>query len=130
MAIQKYYDLQKGAKVGVITYYSAGRSGVHQQGIYTVTKCNGAVCEITRESDGYVRTFSNRTGCEKHSYGTSSRYNTAQLISTDRYESLTIQKQQDALRDNLWKSAAEAANRKNLSVLRDLIGQLEANAVT
>lgn len=127
MKIEKFYDLQKGSKVGVIKHGSWGN--VSQQGLYTVTKCNGAVCEITRESDGYVRTFSNRTGCEKHSYGTDSRYNTAELISVDRYESLLEKRKADQLRESLWTSVAEAANRKNLVVLRDLIGQLEANGV-
>ena len=77
MAVNKFYDLQKGSKVGVIKHGSWGNTS--QQGVYTVTKCNGTVCEITRDSDGYVRSFSNRTGIEKNSY--SDRYNTAQLIS-------------------------------------------------
>lgn len=125
MAVNKFYDLQKGSKVGVIKHGSWGN--VSQQGVYTVTKCNGTVCEITRDSDGYVRSFSNRTGIEKNSYST--RYNTADIISLDRYEALLEKRKAETLRENLWASVAEAANRKNLAVLRDLIGQLEANGV-
>ena len=126
MAANKFYDFSAGDKVGVVK--TGGYYGhVSQQGLYTVTKCNGAVCEITRDSDGYVRTFSNRTGIEKNSY--SDRYNTAQLISLERYEALLEKRKAETLRANLWASVAEAANRKNLAVLRDLIGQLEANGV-
>lgn len=129
MKIQKFYELERGTKVGVIK--TGGYYGhVSQHGIYTVTKCNGAVCEITRDSDGHVRTFSNRTGCEKRSYGGSdSRYNTAQLISVDRYQTMVDQRLAEKLRAELWASAVEAANTKNLRALRDLIGQLEANGV-
>lgn len=126
MAVNKFYNFSAGDKVGVIK--TGGYYGhVSQQGVYTVTKCNGTVCEITRDSDGYVRSFSNRTGIEKNSYST--RYNTADIISLDRYEALLEKRKAETLRENLWASVAEAANRKNLAVLRDLIGQLEANGV-
>ena len=121
--MNKFYDLQKGSKVGVIKHGSWGN--VSQQGVYTVTKCNGAVCEITRDSDGYVRTFSNRTGVEKNSY--SDRYNTAQLISVDRYEALSDQRKHAAKIAGLWQDATEAVSRKNTVALRTILELLEAN---
>lgn len=124
--MNKVYDLQKGTKVGVIKHGSWG--SVSQQGVYTVTKCNGAVCEITRDSDGHVRTFSNRTGCEKRAYGgTDSRHNTAQLISLDRYEALSDQRKRAAEIAGLWKDAGEAVSRKNTVALRTILEMLEAN---
>lgn len=126
MAVSKYYDLKVGDKVGVIKHGSWGNTS--QQGVYTVTKCNGTVCEITRDSDGYIRTFSNRTGCEKRSYGgTDSQYNTAQLISLDRYEALTDQRKHAAKIAGLWQDATEAVSRKNTVALRTILEMLEAN---
>ena len=123
MAVNKFYDLQKGSKVGVIKHGSWGH--VSQQGVYTVTKCNGTVCEITRDSDGHVRTFSNRTGIEKNSY--SVRHNTAQLISVDRYEALSDQRKHAAKIAGLWQDASEAVSRKNTAALRTILELLEAN---
>ena len=124
MAVNKFYDLPNGTKVGVIK--TGGYYGhVSQQGVYTVTKCNGTVCEITRDSDGYVRSFSNRTGIEKNSY--SDRYNTAQLISLDRYEALSDQRKHAAKIAGLWQDATEAVSRKNTVALRTILELLEAN---
>lgn len=123
MAVNKFYDLPKGSKVGVIKHGSWGNTS--QQGVYTVTKCNGTVCEITRDSDGYVRSFSNRTGVEKNSY--SDRYNTAQLISLDRYEAITDQQKRAAEIAGLWQDAGEAVSRKNTVALRTILELLEAN---
>ena len=123
MAVNKFYDFPAGSKVGVIKHGSWGN--VSQQGVYTVTKCNGTVCEITRDSDGYVRTFSNRTGIEKNSY--SDRYNTAQLISLDRYEALSDQRKHAAKIAGLWQDATEAVSRKNTVALRTILELLEAN---
>ena len=124
MAVNKFYNFSAGEKVGVIK--TGGYYGhVSQQGVYTVTKCNGTVCEITRDSDGYVRTFSNRTGVEKNSY--SDRYNTAQLISLDRYEAITDQQKHAAKIAGLWQDAGEAVSRKNTVALRTILELLEAN---
>lgn len=114
----KHYSFPVGTQVGVIR-------GVSLQGVYTVTKINGNVCEITRDSDGYVRTFSNRNGCEKHQYGTDPHYSTAELLDIDRYEQLVANREKQQQQDHLWKCIAEAAARKNLAALQDLTSQLE-----
>lgn len=123
MAVSKFYNFSAGDKVGVIKHGSWGNTS--QQGVYTVTKCNGTVCEIARDSDGYIRTFSNRTGIEKNSY--SDRYNTAQLISLDRYEALSDQRKHAAKIAGLWQDAGEAVSRKNTVALRTILEMLEAN---
>lgn len=121
MAVNKFYDFPAGSKVGVVK--TGGYYGhISQQGIYSVRKCNGTVCEIVRDSDGYVRSFSNRTGIEKNSY--SDRYNTAQLIPMDRYEAITERRKEKERIDGLWSDAAQAVQRKDAFALETILKQL------
>ena len=69
-----YYNFPIGTLVGVV---KAG----HPQGLYAVTKCNSNVVEIVRQSDGYARTFSNRTGYEKTGGYNCLRYYSAIIVT-------------------------------------------------
>lgn len=117
----KFYNCEVGATVGVIrpTFHR----NVVMQGFYKVTKCNGAVCEITRE-DGYVRTFSNRTGIEQTA---SSLATTAQLITVAEYEALAAQISSAARNAGLWTDAQDAASRRNLADLESIVALLKTN---
>ena len=119
----KTYDYNANDTIGVIKY---GRWGnIMLQGLYKISKCNGNVVQITRESDGYTRTFSNRTGCEKHSYGTDSRYDSAQLVTVEYYNKLSNVRQREVEIRNTWKEIESAASKKNLADLKALVAKLE-----
>lgn len=120
----KVYEFKAGETIGVIKHGGWGTMGL--QGLYKVTKCNGNVIEIARESDGYVRTFSNRTGCEKRSYGTDSRYNSAQLVTSDRYVTYVTAKDREIVVRTKWTEVENAVSKKNLAALKTLIAELEA----
>lgn len=124
--INKFYDIPVGTTVGVMKAGSWG--SVSLQGLYKVTKCNGNEVRITRESDGYIRTFSNRNGCEKHSYGTDSRYHSADIIDVDKYEKMVAQKAREQAINGLWTDIQQAVTRKNFSALKTLVAELERQA--
>lgn len=117
----KFYNFEVGTTVGVVR--ADYRRSVAMQGFYKVTKCNGAVCEITRE-DGYVRTFSNRTGIEKTA---SSLATTAQLITVAEYEALAAQVSSAARIAGLWTDAQAAASRRDFTALESIMALLKSN---
>lgn len=114
-----HYNLKRGEQVGIIRYGTWG--DVSFQGTYIVTKCNMNVVEVKRESDGYVRSFSNRTGAEKNSGSRS-----ADIISVEKYNAM---KAREDARMNVgikWAEIKELASKKDLDQLKKAIEELEA----
>lgn len=112
------YKFAVGEVVGVMC------SRYRPQGTYKVTKINGNVVELARESDGYVRTFSNRTGLEK-SITTVSRYHSASIVTMREHNAVQdrLQKQKD--RAALWSELREAVSFKDLKEIKRLTALLE-----
>ena len=118
--MSKHYDFPVGAEVGVIR---SSFSGTSNQGYYKVTKCNGTVCEVERISDGYKRSFSNRTGIERSCW--SDRYNTAKIVSIDEYNQIEAEHAKRNIERSLWIDARKAAEARDIKVLKELVARLE-----
>lgn len=115
----KYYNCKIGDQVGVILY-GTWRDMLFQ-GTYIVTKCNMNVIEIKRESDGYVRTFSNRTGAEKNAGSRSD-----DIVSIEHYNTQKERQDTRTLINNKWNDVASIAQKKDLDQLKKAIEELEA----
>ena len=113
------YNLTVGQAVGIVkpTNY-----GYMSQGFYKVTKVNKVVVEVTRESDGYVRTFSNRTGLEKgYDY-----YRSAEIVSVEFVDSLVARQKRDAKRNELFDNIRYAASNRNFSDIQTYVSEMTA----
>lgn len=120
---KQVFQYAAGDIVGIIRHNQWG--DVHLQGTFRVTKCNGAVCELERCSDGYVRTFSNRTGIERSRFGTYTKYDTALIVSLDQYQSLErAQAHAAAIRD-LWRELSTATAARDLQHCQRLLAELQ-----
>lgn len=118
--MSKHYDFPVGTEVGVI---HPSVSGTGTQGYYKVIKCNGTVCEVERISDGYKRSFSNRTGIERSSW--SNRYNTAKIVSIDEYNQIEAEQVKRNSERSLWIAARKAAEARDIKTLKELVASLE-----
>ena len=113
------YNLTVGQAVGIVKPTNYGHMS---QGFYKVTKVNKVVVEVTRESDGYVRTFSNRTGLEKgYDY-----YRSAEIVSVEFVDSLVARQKRDAKRNELFDNIRYAASNRNFSDIQTYVSEMTA----
>jgi len=91
------------------------------QGTYVVSKVNKVRVELMRESDGYVRIFSVRTGVEKDN----TRYHSACIETIEqttlREERRVIEKARHAA----WTSLAEAVDYKDIDDVEAALAALK-----
>ena len=113
------YNLTVGQAVGIVKPTNYGHMS---QGFYKVTKVNKVVVEVTRESDGYVRTFSNRTGLEKGS----DYYRSAEIVSVEFVDSLLARQKRDAKRNELFDNIRYAASNRNFSDIQTYVSEMTA----
>lgn len=103
--------------------------GTNAEGKYTVTKVNKVRIELTRAVDGYVRTFSVKTGHEMGSLPSDRTY----VVTEDRYDQQAALLAAEALRKrsiNDIKNAAEKLTSRGISAdeiatLRALLDKVE-----
>jgi hypothetical protein len=117
------YNVKAGDIVGIVRM---GNYGYMTQGLYEVTKANKAIVEVTRQADGYVRTFSNRTGVEKGS----TKYRSAEIVSKERIEAMDEKKRIENERAELFQMIGYAAQKKNLADIKVLVERLEGLAMS
>jgi len=117
------YNVKVGDTVGIVRM---GTYGYMTQGLYEVTKANKAVVEVTRQADGYVRTFSNRTGLEKGS----TKYRSAEIVSKERVEAMDEKRRIENERAELFQMIGYAAQKKSLADIKVLVERLEGLAVS
>ena len=110
--------LKVGDKVGI---YRSGSWNVHSEGIYVVNKVNKVRIVLGRESDGYEREFSARTGIEKGS----ERYRSAGIESVQ--EQMDRKATQQRARDisAAWSLIEHAAKNSNLTDLLEKVEELK-----
>jgi hypothetical protein len=113
------YDLKVGQKVGIV---KPGSRDYISQGFYEVTKVNKVLVEVTRVSDGHVRSFSNRTGLEKGS----DYYRSAEIVSVEFVNTLLERQRRDAKRNELFDNIRYAASNRNLSDIQTYVSELTA----
>ena len=111
--------LKVGDKVGI---YRSGSWTIHSEGIYAVKKVNKVRIILGRESDGYEREFSARTGLEKGS----ERYRSASLETVQEQMDRKLGEQQKRAENAAWEQVETAAKRKDLAALRATVAALEA----
>ena len=113
------YNLTVGQAVGIVKPTNYGHMS---QGFYKVTKVNKVVVEVTRESDGYVRTFSNRTGLEKgYDY-----YRSPEIVSVEFVDSLLARQKRDAKRNELFDNIRYAASNRNFRDVQTYVSEMTA----
>ena len=112
-------ELNVGDKVTVARYRNFG--GVSLQGIYDVVKVDKMKVVLRRESDGYERVFSVKTGIEKGS----SRYKSAIIESLEDNDEREVQRAQLAKLNESWTNVQNAAGRKNLKDLELAVAALK-----
>jgi len=118
-------ELQVGDRVAV------GRHGswrVSSQGVYVVAKVNKLKVVLKREGDGYERTWSVKRNVEVKQYAsTGGKYedNNTFIESVEAMEARNAKYQHEAMVNSLWRDAEEAAKRKNMTALKDIVAQLE-----
>jgi len=117
------YNVKVGDTVGIVRM---GTYGYMTQGLYEVTKANKAVVEVTRQADGYERTFSNRTGLEKGS----TKYRSAEIVSKERVEAMDEKRRIENERAELFQMIGYAAQKKSLADIKVLVERLEGLAVS
>ena len=123
-----HYNVKVGETVGIIRM---GNYGYMTQGLYEVIKANGAVVEVmciksSAVKDGYVRTFSNRTGVEKGS----TKYRSAEIVSKERVEAMDEKRRIENERAELFQMIGYAAQKKNLADIKVLVERLEGLALS
>ena len=106
--------------VGVIRYGTWG--DVSHQGLYRVTKSNKVRTHLKRLTDGYEREFSAKTGIEKGS----ERYRSAQIVTEEKYRQFEADKIERTRISNCWDSIENAAHKRNLIELKEMIAKLES----
>lgn len=99
-------NLKAGEKVSVAY---CGRS----QGVYIVKNANKVRVVLTRETDGYERTFSSRTGLEKNAI----EYHSAYIESIQDMEIREAYSQKLKSINDAWSQVLDATNRKNVDAL-------------
>ena len=112
------YNVKAGDTVGIVRMSNYGPV---TQGLYVVTNVNKTIVEVTRQSDGYVRTFSNRTGLEKGS----DRYRSAVIITKEKLLALEENKLIESEIAQLYQSIARAVQKRNLVEIKLLVERLE-----
>lgn len=98
-----------------------GSWSTHSEGIYIVKKVNKVRVILVRESDGYVREFSMRTGIEKGCDRYCSPF--IETIADKVARDATTKAQRDL--DAAWTQVEVAAKQKNLTALRERVAALE-----
>ena len=98
--------LKSGTRVAVAEH---GRWNTHSQGFYAVTNANKTRIIIKRESDGYERTFSTRTGLEKGS----DRYRSAFIESVEDQQARIDERNHVAKINAAWEEVNSAVNNKD-----------------
>lgn len=114
----KYDTLSIGDKVSVARF--AGY-GVMSSGVYTVSKTDKMKVVLMRDTDGYKRMFSLKTGRELGRTG----------LSHSFIESLDVMKAREVLKDRelelnrAWSAIQAAANNRDMVALRAAMAVLE-----
>lgn len=113
-----YYNFPVGTLVGVV------KDG-HPQGLYAVTKCNGNVIEIVRQSDGYARTFSNRTGREKMGGYNRPRYYSASIVTREQIDELEVAISKGKELNDAWGALSACSRARDLSKAIEAVEELK-----
>jgi hypothetical protein len=108
-----------GETVGVVDH------NYRSQGYYVVQKANKMVVELRRKSDGYVRSWSVRTGIEKTSYS-SNRYNTASIVSAEKLKAVLLHNQKQTEKHAVWSQMDQAVSNRNIALIKELTEKIVA----
>ena len=121
-------ELQVGQRVAISRW---GNWRATSQGIYIVAKVNKLKVVLKRESDGYERVWSVKRNVEIGTYGVGKGEKYVErntfIESIESMEARNVKRQHEAMVNGLWRDVEEAAKRKNMTALKDLIAQLEAS---
>lgn len=99
-----------------------GSWSVHREGIYMVVKADKVKIVLERESDGYVRTFSTKTGIERGGI----RSRPAFIETVSEYEAREEQLSKERKIRDLWDELELNVLSKNLAAIRDKIAAIES----
>lgn len=113
-----YYNFPVGTLVGVV---KEGRP----QGLYAVSKCNSNVVEIVRQSDGYARTFSNRTGYEKTNGYHYPRYYSAIIVTREQIDELEVAISKRKELNDAWDALSAYSRARDLSKAIEAVEELK-----
>ena len=111
--------LHAGDRVAVARH---GARSTRGQGIYIVIKADKVNIVLEREGDGYVRTFSAKTGIERGQVG----YRSAFIESVSAYEAREEQLSKERKIRDMWYELELSVKCKDLTAIGDNIAEIKA----